>query len=89
MIVPTTKGGFAPSTEMPSEANLLMALSEMHKQGRFKVAGDVVQMPGAATPAEHASASDVEDINKQMTNRTLRRALGGAKVLPMTPKDKD
>ena len=35
MIVPTQKGGFAPQGEMPSEANLLMALAEMHRQGRF------------------------------------------------------
>ena len=36
MIVPTSPGAtsFAP-TEQPSETNLLMALAEMHKQGRF------------------------------------------------------
>lgn len=35
MIVPGAKGGMAPQTEMPSEANMLMALSEMKNQGRF------------------------------------------------------
>ncbi len=31
--------------DVPSEANLLMALAEMHKQGRFQVAGDVTPLP--------------------------------------------
>lgn len=38
MIVPISSGGpsaFAPSGGMPSDTNLLMALAEMHKQGRF------------------------------------------------------
>jgi hypothetical protein len=38
MIVPTTPGMTtpgAPAQPMPSETNLLMALAEMHKQGRF------------------------------------------------------
>lgn len=35
MKVPGATGG-APPQEMPSEANLLMALAEMHKQGRFE-----------------------------------------------------
>lgn len=36
MIVPfSNNGSSAQQGEMPSEANLLMALAEMHKQGRF------------------------------------------------------
>ncbi len=54
MIVPTQKGGYAQAQDAPSEANLLMALAEMHKQGRFQVAGDVVNArttKGAPWPA--------------------------------------
>ena len=38
MIIPITPGMSAPGApqaQMPSETNLLMALAEMHKQGRF------------------------------------------------------
>jgi hypothetical protein len=37
MIVPFAKGPMQaqPQQPMPSEANLLMALAEMHKQGKF------------------------------------------------------
>lgn len=39
MIVPITPGMAsapgAPAQAMPSQSNLLMALTEMHKQGRF------------------------------------------------------
>ena len=49
MIIPITKGQAtapgAPTQGMPSETNLLMALATMHEQGRFQVAGDVVQGP--------------------------------------------
>ena len=52
MIVPTSPGAtsFAP-TEQPSETNLLMALAEMHKQGRFKTAGDVLKFTPPAKGA--------------------------------------
>lgn len=55
MIVPITKGAspFADTgQQMPSEANLLMALTEMHKQGRFnqddddtKSTSNIVRLP--------------------------------------------
>lgn len=88
MIVPGAKGGMPVpgSAEQPSEANLLMALAEMHKQGRFQVAGGVVPMPGAATPADRAEALKIDELNKLTTNRTLSKALGGgAKIIPMSP----
>jgi hypothetical protein len=55
-----------------------------------KLAGDVVKMPGAATPPERISnALKTEDLNKLSTQRTLMRALGGgAQVLPIKPEDK-
>lgn len=51
MIIPITPGMSAPGApqaQMPSETNLLMALAEMHKQGRVGKQPDmtnVVKMP--------------------------------------------
>lgn len=91
MIVPTQKGpsGLAPQQEMPSEANLLMALSEMQKQGRFKVAGDVVPFRPFGKISNDPDAVKTKILSTQ-TQGTLNKALGiSAKVLPMTSKDKD
>ena len=94
MIIPITKGqqtaSGAPAQGMPSETNLMMALATMHEQGRFKVAGDVMQMPGAATPQDRVKkALDTGELNKLTTNKALMSSLGGgAKVLPMAPEDK-
>lgn len=47
-VIPMTKGP-PPNAVMPSEVNQLMALAEMHKQGRFDVAqtdpGKVYDVP--------------------------------------------
>ena len=64
MIVPFAKTpssqGAAPAQPPPSEAALLMALAEMHKQGRFDVAqvrpGAEDNRPVANTPDEHEAA---------------------------------
>ncbi len=56
-------GSPSEAQPQPSEADLLMALAEMHKQGRFQMAGDVVNArttPGAPWPAT------VEGLGKAM-----------------------
>jgi hypothetical protein len=59
-------------------------------EGGVQVAGDVVKMPGAATPGERVfNALTTDDLNKLTTQRTLMRALGGgADVLPINPDEK-
>jgi hypothetical protein len=58
--------------------------------GGVQLAGDVVKMPGAATPPQRVfNALKTDDLNKLTTQRTLMRALGGgADVLPIKPEDK-
>ncbi len=64
MKVPDSPGGEAQ--QMPSEANLLMALAEMHKQGRFdqpetKMAGDVIPLFGRGpTQSKDVSQDEVK-----------------------------
>ena len=94
MIVPGGNGRNAmldqqvAQEQMPSQTDMLMALGQMHREGRLQVAGNVVKFPGlAASPAGHLK--DIEDDPKARTREVLGRALGAGKVLPMTPKDKE
>lgn len=48
-VVPITKNSPPPAQAAPPEAALLMALSEMHKQGRFKPKPSVIPT-AAPTP---------------------------------------
>ncbi len=88
MKVPEAPGGEAQ--QMPSEANLLMALAEMHKQGRFQVAGDVVD----ATKRFQGKQVSIGEyygpggiVDKNQTKAILNDALDAkSNVLPMRPK---
>lgn len=84
MIIPITKGSAtapgAPAQGMPSETNLMMALATMHEQGRFQVAGDVID--------KSKEFSDISKSNRLQNAGGFHPGVPSAKVLPMTP-DKD
>jgi hypothetical protein len=58
-------------------------------EGKTKIAGDVLRMPGSATPQDRVKkALDTGDLDKLTTERTLKRSLGGgAKVLPIQSEE--
>ncbi len=65
------------------------AMGQPRALGMRADGGNVIRMPGAATPQGRVfNALSTDDLNKLTTNRTLMNALGGgAKVLPFTPDD--
>ena len=70
MIVPFAKTSSAqaqaPAQAPPSEAALLMALAEMHKQGRFQTAGDKFPDVDHEEPERPEQGKDFETLYKQL-----------------------
>jgi len=91
MIVPTTPGMAgpnAPQAQMPSETNLLMALAEMHKQGRFQVAGNVLRMePKPSNDNKNLQIPDdpqvMGEIDRQWSSMVKA---GNTPILKVVPK---
>lgn len=70
----------APGQPQIPQAYLLMAAAQLQKQ---RLAGDVIpaEFPGKNIPA------DPEERAKEITRRTLSRALGVKNVIPIKPGD--
>jgi hypothetical protein len=82
---PSTPVDVIPKYLRPTPADFLQAAAIVDQ--RQRMAGDIVDMPGAKTPGQRISgAMNKGELNKITTQQTLMRALGGgAKVLPITP----
>ena len=81
MIVPVSKDQTSDGSglaQMPSETNLLLALAEMHRQGRFQVAGDVIDKSKEFLALQRA--------NRYENAGGFRPGAPSAKVLPVEPK---
>jgi hypothetical protein len=83
---PSTPVDVIPHYLRPTPADFLQAAAIVDQ--RQRMAGDVVQMPGASKPEDRVFRGTIQQLRQWHTDTTLSRVLGGADVLPMTPKDK-
>lgn len=87
-VVPFSKAPPQMGGPVPSETNLLMSLAEMHNQGRFDVAGDVMRMPYQFTQGREWRRNDpgskgVLGVGPDAIKDAVES--GKVNVLPITP----